>query len=221
LSITTQDTPVVIWRDKVLRNPTNAELARVAGLRSLGQDEAMCDLVVVGGGNSAGQAVMFLARRTPAVRLLLRGGDLRRRMSSYLAERIEHTPNVEVMCYTRIRRLLGDELLEGIEVENTETGEVRTIATPALFVFIGVRPCTGWLRGIATDTNGFIRTGRAAGAEPGWPLERPPFLLETSRPGVFAAGDVRLGSVKRVSSAVGEGAMAVQFVHEYLSRKET
>lgn len=179
------------------------------------------EVVVVGGGNSAGQAVMFLAPRTPAVRLLLRGDDLRRRMSSYLAERIEHAPNVEVLSRTEIRRLLGEEQLEGVEVENTATGEVRTIPTPALFVFIGVRPCTGWLRGIATDGKGFIRTGRAAGAAPDWPLERPPFLLETSRPGVFAAGDVRLGSVKRVSSAVGEGAMAVQFVHEYLSRKET
>jgi thioredoxin reductase (NADPH) len=180
------------------------------------------EVVVVGGGNSAGQAVMVLAPRTPAVRLLLRGGDLRQRMSSYLAGRIENAPNVEVLYRTEIRRLLGTEVLDGIEVENTGTGETRTIATPAVFVFIGAVPCTRWLQSaIATDANGFIRTGRSAGTAPDWPLERPPFLLETSRPGVFAAGDVRLGSVKRVSSAVGEGAMAVQFVHEYLSRKET
>ena len=180
------------------------------------------EVVVVGGGNSAGQAVMFLAPRTPAVRLLLRGGELRQRMSSYLAERIEHAGNVEVLYHTEIRRLLGDELLAGVEVENTGTGETRTIATPAVFVFIGAVPCTGWLpHGIATDPKGFIRTGRAAASSPDWPLERPPYLLETSRPGIFAAGDVRLGSVKRVSSAVGEGAMAVKFVHEYLSAKET
>lgn len=178
------------------------------------------EVVVVGGGNSAGQAVMFLSERTPAVRLLLRSGDLRRSMAAYLADRIEHAPNVSISLHTEIRRLHGGERLEAVEVENTTTGETSTIATPAVFVFIGAVPCTAWLpSAIATDPKGFIRTGRTAADAPGWTLSRPPFLLETSRPGVFAAGDVRLGSIPRVASAVGEGAMAVKFVHEYLATR--
>ncbi len=178
-------------------------------------------VVVVGGGNSAGQAVMFLAPNTQRVLLLLRGGDLRKGMSSYLASRVETAPNVEILYHTQVRRMHGDERLAAVEIENTETGERRTVATPALFSFIGAVPRTGWLPPeIETDAKGFVRTGRGVAGSRYWTQEREPFLLETSHPGVFAAGDVRLGSIKRVSSAVGEGAMTVKYIHEYLAEQE-
>jgi thioredoxin reductase (NADPH) len=139
-------------------------------------------------------------------------------MSSYLAGRIEAAENVEVCCHTEVRRLLGDERLEAVEIENKETGARETLRTPALFSFIGAVPCTRWLPPeIETDGDGFICTGRDLVRSPNWRLARPPFPMETSHPGVFAAGDVRAGSTKRVSSAVGEGAMAIRYVHEYLA----
>jgi thioredoxin reductase (NADPH) len=148
----------------------------------------------------------------------VRGDDLRADMSSYLAERIEGCDNVEVLAHTEIREMQGGDRLERIVVANIQTGATRTIETPALFTFIGAVPRTEWLpRGIETDRDGYIRTGRSAASSPNWDRKRPPFLLETSWAGVFAAGDVRLGSVKRVASAVGEGSMAVKFVHEYLA----
>jgi thioredoxin reductase (NADPH) len=175
------------------------------------------EVIVVGGGNSAGQAVMFLSEHTPHVLLLLRDGDLRKSMSSYLADRIEGAGNVEVLPDAEICRMLGDQRLEAVEIKNRRTGETRTVRTPAVFTFIGAIPCTDWLPAeIETDSKGFVKTGRLVSASPYWTGRREPFLLETSCPGVFAAGDVRLGSIKRVASAVGEGSMAVQFVHEYL-----
>jgi thioredoxin reductase (NADPH) len=176
------------------------------------------EVIVVGGGNSAGQAVMFLSEQTPRVFLLLRGGDLRKNMSSYLADRIEGADNIEVLPDAEICRMLGDQWLEAVEIKNLRTGETRTVQTPAVFTFIGAIPCTNWLPAeIETDSKGFVKTGRLVSSSPYWTADREPFHLETSRPGVFAAGDVRLGSTKRVASAVGEGAMAVQFVHEYLA----
>ena len=175
------------------------------------------EVVVVGGGNSAGQAVMFLSEQTSRVLLLLRKGDLRKSMSSYLAERIEGADNIEVLSDTEIYHMLGEQRLEAVEIKSHRTNETRTVRTPAVFTFIGAIPCTGWLPPeIETDAKGFVKTGRLVADSPYWTAEREPFLLETSRPGVFAAGDVRLGSIKRVASAVGEGAMAVKFVHEYL-----
>ena len=175
------------------------------------------DVIVVGGGNSAGQAVMFLSEQTPRVFLLLHGGDLRKNMSSYLADRIESADNIEVLSDAEICRMLGDQWLEAVEIKNLRTGETRTVQTPAVFTFIGAIPCTNWLPAeIEKDPKGFVKTGPLVSASPYWTADREPFFLETSRPGVFAAGDVRLGSTKRVASAVGEGAMAVQFVHEYL-----
>lgn len=113
--------------------------------------------------------------------------------------------------------MLGEQRLEAVEIKNHRTGETRTVRTPAVFTFIGAIPCTDWLPPeIETDSKGFVKTGRLVSGSPYWTAGREPFHLETSRPGVFAAGDVRLGSTKRVASAVGEGAMAVQFVHEYL-----
>ena len=177
------------------------------------------EVVVVGGGNSAGQAAVFLASQVRKVYLVVRGDNLYEKMSSYLARRIEDTPNIEVLLNSEVRRTSGEGHLSEVEIINRKTGEARKIKTPALFCFIGAIPRTDWLPPeIEKDDKGFIRTGTALAQSSHWTGRRQPFLLETSRPGVFAAGDVRSGSVKRVASAVGEGSMAVQFVHEY--RKE-
>ena len=176
------------------------------------------EVLVVGGGNSAGQTVMFLSEQTQRVRLLLREGNLRKSMSSYLAERIEGTTNIEVLLDTEILRMRGGQRLEAVDITNRRTGEMHTTPTPAVFTFIGAIPCTDWLPPeIETDAKGFVKTGRRVSDSPHWTAQREPFLLETSRPGVFAAGDVRLGSIKRVATAVGEGAMAVHLVHEFFS----
>ncbi|MCW2638671.1 MAG: Thioredoxin-disulfide reductase [Dactylosporangium sp.] len=170
-------------------------------------------VAVVGGGNSAGQAALFLSRYAAHIRLIIRHDDIGRDMSRYLADRVVRLPNVEILLHTEVRELLGRDGLEALLVEDNQTGERRLVDARALFVFIGAEPCTGWLVGrVALDENGFVLTGRDAhgsGAD-------PPSLLETSQRGVFAAGDVRHGSIKRVASAVGEGAMAVRLVWEYL-----
>ena len=173
--------------------------------------------MVVGGGNSAGQAAVFLSGHARQVMILIRGDDLYKNMSSYLAQRIEQTANIELVRNTTIRRMNGNGHLVSVNMVNSKTGEERTVATPGVFSFIGADPRTNWLPPeIERDRNGFVRTGIDLAYSPHWTSRRQPFLLETSRPGVFAAGDVRSGSVKRVASAVGEGAMAVQFVHEHL-----
>jgi thioredoxin reductase (NADPH) len=358
LGVSPQDTPVVIWQDKVLRNPSNAELARVAGLRPPDVGAALCDLVVVGagpaglaaavyaaseglstvvvdavapggqagtssrienylgfpagisgadladralvqakkfgatvtvpaeavrlgqcdddqlvhledgaqlrsrtvviatgaryrkldvprlaefegssvyyaatvveagfctrqpvsvvgGGNSAGQATVFLARHASTVRLIIRHDDLGRDMSRYLVDQIEQLPNVEVLRNTEVSELVGDDgRLRALVVTDLTTGDRREIATTVLFVFIGAQPCTGWLAAsIALDDRGYVLTGPEADAR-----VPQPSLLETSRPGVLAVGDVRSGSIKRVASAVGEGAMAVRLLHQHLAR---
>lgn len=178
------------------------------------------DVVVVGGGNSAGQAVMFLSEHTRRVLLLLRGGDLRKNMSSYLADRIEAAANIEVRRHTEVRRMRGEERLEAVEVQNTETGETRRVETPAVFTFIGAVPRTEWLPPeIETNDRGFVRTGNRMAGSRHWKSEREALPLETSHAGVFAAGDVRLGSIKRVASAVGEGGAVVQSIHEFLSQR--
>jgi thioredoxin reductase (NADPH) len=175
------------------------------------------NVVVVGGGNSAGQAAVYLAGLARKVDLLLRGDSLYQTMSSYLARRIEQTPNIEVRLRTEVRRMHGDGHLGEVETVNNQTGVRQILKAAALFSFIGAVPRTDWLPAeIERDAKGFIRTGPTLVQSGHWSGRRPPFLLETSCPGVFAAGDVRSGSVKRVASAVGEGAMAVQFVHEYL-----
>ena len=185
--------------------PTEAQMCRGA------------QVLLVGGGNSAGQGAVFLAAHASKVRLLIRGNDLYKNMSSYLVKRIEQIPNIELLCDTTVRRMRGDGHLHSVDIVNSKTGEERTVETPAVFTFIGAVPRTDWLpTEIERDSKGFIRTGPALGESPHWTSRRQPFLLETSRRGIFAAGDVRSDSVKRVASAVGEGAMAVRFVHEYL-----
>lgn len=179
-------------------------------------------VVVVGGGNSAGQAAVFLANHARAIHLVVRELALDQNMSRYLADRILAHPRIEVLLHSEVRELLGEQgVLEAVVVEDTVTKQRRRLEARELMVFIGAAPCTSWLAGsVDLDTGGYIRTGSAAserGAEAFAALERAPLPLETSSPGVFAAGDVRSGSVQRVASAVGEGAMAVRFVHEHLS----
>jgi thioredoxin reductase (NADPH) len=177
-------------------------------------------VVVMGGGNSAGQGAVFLAQHARHVLLVIRGDDLHKTMSSYLVRRIEQTANIELLCNMTVRCMNGDGHLDSVEIVNKKTGQARTVETPAVFSFIGAVPRTDWLPPeIERDAKGFVMTGTALAQSHNWTASRQPFLLETSRPGVFAAGDVRSNSVKRVASAVGEGAMAVQFVHEYLKER--
>ncbi|MFJ6934393.1 FAD-dependent oxidoreductase [Streptomyces sp. NPDC101132] len=177
-------------------------------------------VAVVGGGNSAGQASLFLAQYASRVHLLVRGGDLNADMSRYLVDQVERHPKIEVLLHTEVRGVTGQDELESLAVEDNTSGERRELRAAALFVFIGARPRTDWLKGVlALDEKGFVLTGadaRAAADASRWDaLGRGPLLLETTLPGVFAAGDVRSGSVKRVASAAGEGAMAIRYVHEH------
>jgi thioredoxin reductase (NADPH) len=175
-------------------------------------------VVVVGGANSAGQAAMFLSEGAKKVLLVVRGDGLSKTMSSYLSRRVEIKENIEILTNTEIRQMMGGKALEAVEVENTKTHERRVVRTPALFSMIGAKPRSCWLPPeIERDERGFIKTGASVANAPAWKAMRTsPGPLETSRPGTFAAGDVRCGSVKRCAAAVGEGGMAVEGVHEVL-----
>ena len=168
-------------------------------------------VIVAGSGNSAGQAAMFLSDGAAKVLLAIRGGDLSKNMSSYLARRVEARENIEILFHTQIRKMVGNKMLEEAELENTKTGERRVVRTPAIFSMIGANPCTEWLPAeIERDEKGFIKTGSVVANAPAWKEnKRAPGPLETSLPNIFAAGDVRSGSVKRCAAAVGEGGMAV------------
>jgi thioredoxin reductase (NADPH) len=178
-------------------------------------------VIVVGSGNSAGQAAMFLSDGAAKVLLVVRGIDITSKMSDYLSRRVQAQKNVDILYNTEIRRMSGNQKLEEVEVENTKTGERRVIKTPAVFSMIGARPCTEWLPPeIARDDRGFIKTGTAVADEPAWRSSKhQPTPMETSLPGIFAAGDVRSGSVKRCAAAVGEGGMAIAGIHLSLASR--
>jgi thioredoxin reductase (NADPH) len=179
------------------------------------------DVFVVGGANSAGQAAVFLSRHARRVTMLVRADGLEQSMSHYLIRQIRDTANIEVRLNTVVAGASGAGHLEGLRLCDTTTGATEEVPAAFLFVFIGAAPCTEWLEGaVQRDRRGFVGTGPdllVGGRRPrGWPLDRDPYYLEGSVPGVFAAGDARANSVKRVASAVGEGAMAIQLVHRYL-----
>ena len=182
------------------------------------------DVYIVGGANSAGQAAVYLARGARSVTLLVRAPSLESSMSYYLIQQIAAVPNISVRSCTEVVGAAGDEHLEQLILRDNTTGQTETVNAQFLFVFIGAAPRTDWLDGVVLrDARGFVVAGPdlAVGAEQprGWSLERAPYHLETSLPGVFAAGDVRFQSAKRVASAVGDGAMAVMLVHRYLDRE--
>ncbi|BDP43691.1 fused response regulator/thioredoxin-disulfide reductase (plasmid) [Deinococcus aetherius] len=177
---------------------------------------------IVGGANSAGQAAMNFARFAREVVMLVRGPSLTASMSQYLIEQIEQTPGIRVELNSGVVGVHGEERLEAIDVFCSSSGETQTLPATSLFIFIGAQPGTEWLSGVLErDGRGFILSGpelmKGGKRPPGWPLDRDPGLLETSVPGVFVVGDVRLGSVKRVASGVGEGSVAISFVHQYLA----
>jgi len=176
--------------------------------------------VIVGGGNSAGQAALFLARSCPEVHLVIRGQTLGSSMSRYLIERIEQAPRIHVVYRTEVTTLLGDEALEGLVLRHSADNTTSTLSVGGLFVFIGATPSTDWLHGqLAVDEDGFVLTGADIPVARLESVEQAPLLLETSRPGVFCVGDVRSRSVKRVATAIGEGSMAVRLVFDRLQTK--
>ena len=178
-------------------------------------------VVVAGSGNSAGQAAMFLSDGAAKVLLVVRGNNIASKMSDYLSRRVQAQENIEILYNTEIRKMSGGKKLEQIELENTKTGERRVVRTPAVFSMIGARPCTEWLPAeIERDEKGFVKTGSDVAEAPAWrENKRRPAPLETSLPGIFAAGDVRSGSVKRCAAAVGEGGMAVAGIHLSLASR--
>src|SRR5437763_3916377 len=178
-------------------------------------------VVVAGSGNSAGQAAMFLSDGAAKVLLVVRGNNIANKMSDYLSRRVQAQKNIDVLYRTEIRRMSGDQKLEEVELENTKTGERKVIKTPAVFSMVGARPCTEWLPPeIERDEKGFIKTGAEIAEAPAWrESKRQPAPLETSLPGIFAAGDVRSGSVKRCAAAVGDGGMVFAGVYPSLASR--
>jgi len=179
------------------------------------------DIFIVGGANSAGQAAVYFSRFARTVTILVRGDSIGSGMSNYLVDQIDATPNIHVMANVEVAEATGSQGLETVLVKNRETGELRSFPVGAMFIFIGAVPHTDLVKDLVkTDSAGFILTGpdlnRDGRGLETWPLKREPYLLETSVPGVFAAGDVRHGSVKRIASAVGEGSISVALVHQYL-----
>ena len=174
-------------------------------------------VIIVGGGNSAGQAAVFLSQFAKKVLILLRKDNLAQKMSSYLLDRVKKIDNVEVMTHTEVTGVRGNSFLTHAEITNNQTHEKKEIQVCGIFIFIGAKPHTDWLpKQIEIDDKGYIKTGLDVRNSPHWNADRQPFFLETSCRGIFTAGDVRSDSIKRVASAVGEGSMAVKFVHKVL-----
>ena len=182
------------------------------------------DVFMVGGANSAGQAAIHFSKYAKTVTLLVRGDSLNKSMSRYLIHQINETPNIRVLLTSKVIEVHGENRLESITIINTQTGQLQTVPTSGLYIFIGAVPHTDAVAGlIQRDANGFVLTGpdlmqNERGRPPGWTLDRQPYLLETNVPGIFAVGDIRHGSTKRVAAGVGEGSIAVQLVHQYLTR---
>jgi thioredoxin reductase (NADPH) len=215
----------VEWRR--LRAPGVAELIGLGvhyGAHPRDADDMVDrDVFIVGGANSAGQAAVAFSKSARRVTMLVRAGSLEKGMSRYLIEQIESRPNIEVMTQAELTQAHGHGHLESISITRGGKPVDKPLQADHLFILIGAQPRTEWLEGsIARDERGFILTGRDVGSgsvTPAWLLDRDPHALETSMPGVFAAGDIRHGSIKRVASAVGEGSMAVQLIHQYLSER--
>ncbi|MCB0729322.1 MAG: FAD-dependent oxidoreductase, partial [Ignavibacteriae bacterium] len=179
------------------------------------------DICILGGANSAGQGALFFSRYAKTVTMIVRADSLGKAMSSYLVERIEAAPNIKVLTKTEINSVIGNEKIEKISLKNIPDGKIWELDTSAVFIFIGAAPRTEILKEIIeTDEKGFILTGldllKKNNVIKGWTLDRDPFLLETNVPGIFAAGDIRSGSGKRVAAAVGEGSATISMVHKYL-----
>jgi thioredoxin reductase (NADPH) len=210
-----------------LNVPGMAQLYGAGVYYGAAQTEALScggeNVYIVGGANSAGQAAMYFSRYAARVIMLVRGESLTKSMSQYLIDQIETTENIDVKTYSQILEVKGETHLEALTIQDVRTSATEIVEATSLFIFIGASPRTDWLESVVVrDDNGFILTGpdvmRDGDRPRGWTADRDPFLLETNVPGIFAAGDVRYGSVKRVASGVGEGAIAVQFVHRYLSK---
>jgi thioredoxin reductase (NADPH) len=224
-----QGRAIVIATGAEYRRPPIENLRRFEGLGvyygATFMEAQLCadqEVIVIGGGNSAGQAAVFLAQTSRCVHVLVRSSGLAETMSRYLIRRIEEHPAIELHTNTEVVALEGDQHLERVRWRNSRTGEGETRDMRHVFIMAGAIPATAWLMGcLVLDANGFIRTGPDLSPEDlaraKWPLQRPPHLLETSLPGVFAVGDVRAGNIKRVASAVGEGSIAVSFVHRFLA----
>jgi thioredoxin reductase (NADPH) len=181
------------------------------------------DVYVIGGANSAGQAAVYFSKFAKTVTILVRADSLEKGMSQYLIDQIGQVENIRVETQSEVVEVHGDGHLESITIANRDSDETRTVPTSALFIFIGAVPCTGWLRGkLPMDERGYLLTGswlpKDEDRVKGWKEDRDPFLFESVIPGVFAAGDTRYASIKRVASAVGEGSITVQMVHQYLSK---
>lgn len=224
----------VAWRK--LDVPGIEKLTGAGVYYGAAQSEAIAcsgeDVYIVGGANSAGQAAMYFSKYARKVNMLVRGDSLTKSMSQYLIDQIEGTDNITLRVRCSVVEVKGETSLEAITIADADTGEKETVPATSLFIFIGAQPSTDWLDGVVErDERGFILSGpdliRNAGngsgrdhrrRPRGWTLDRDPFLLETSVPGIFVAGDVRHKSIKRVASGVGEGSIAIQFVHQYLSK---
>ena len=176
---------------------------------------------LVGGGNSAGQAALLFAEYADSVTILVRGPSLAASMSQYLIDQIRARSNIKTMHKTEIVAVRGERSLQAVDVRNRDTGDTTRLGSSGMFIFIGADAQTSWLPPeVALDQRGYVLTGTEMRASGRWPLERDPYLLETSVPGIFACGDVRFSPVKRVAAAVGEGSMAIAFVHQYLRDAE-